>query len=301
MTRAFVVGNIAMDETFRVDDLPGEGTSIHGVRVARDLGGKGANQAIVLARAGIETALIAGIGADGLGEEIRRLITDEPVDSRLVELGSRASDLSMVFTTPSGANTIVTTNACARALEPSDIAARMNDASPGDWIVMQGNLTVETTRAVMESARSRGLNIAFNPSPVDSAFSDLLPMVGALFVNETEAMALTNVSGDASVAALHRLGAGTVVLTRGSLDTLAVIDGQTVSTQTVSVEAVDPTGAGDTFLATAIAFALRERGEVDGRALEAGARAAALTVSRPGTLTSFPSASELETILSGGH
>ncbi|MGB3408119.1 MAG: PfkB family carbohydrate kinase [Jannaschia sp.] len=62
--KVFVVGNIALDQTLAVDRIPFEGESVFGRHVSSDLGGKGTNQAIVLARCGVETVLVAGLGTD---------------------------------------------------------------------------------------------------------------------------------------------------------------------------------------------------------------------------------------------
>ena len=69
--KVFVVGNIAMDQTLAVDRMPIEGESIFGSKISSDLGGKGTNQAIVLARCGIPTILIAAIGTDAQSQQMR--------------------------------------------------------------------------------------------------------------------------------------------------------------------------------------------------------------------------------------
>ncbi len=65
--RVYVTGNITVDETWSIPDIPKKGASIHGVKVSQDIGGKGANQAIILSRCGIETRLIAATGNDSNG------------------------------------------------------------------------------------------------------------------------------------------------------------------------------------------------------------------------------------------
>lgn len=71
--RVYVTGNITVDETRSIPDIPKK-ASIHGVKVSQDIGGKGANRAIILSRCGIETRLIAATGNDSNGAWIRQQI-----------------------------------------------------------------------------------------------------------------------------------------------------------------------------------------------------------------------------------
>ncbi len=107
--RALVIGNVALDETFAVPAMPEAGLSILGHAAARDLGGKGANQAIAMGRAGLRTRLLAAIGQDARAAEIREALASEPIEARLIVRTDTASDASIIFTTPDGENAVVTT------------------------------------------------------------------------------------------------------------------------------------------------------------------------------------------------
>lgn len=291
--RAFVVGNIALDETIRVAELPTPGASILGQEMSRDLGGKGANQAIVMSRAGLDCTLVAAVGADTRAAEIRERLAAEPVRAELVTVSGVASDFSIVLAIEAGENSIVTTNAAASGLPSSKAVACLDDARVGDILVLQGNLSAETTVAVLVEGRRRGLLTVFNPSPLRPFFAGLWPLVNVAFVNRGEAEAL------GGAAFLLSAGVRTVVMTLGS-DGAVLTEGsdeQRVPAQSCPV--IDPTGAGDSFMATAIASAARRGTALDELSLRHAARAAALTVSRPGTVHAFPTNAELEAILSG--
>ena len=75
--RVYVVGNITVDENWAIADIPTKGSSVHGNKVSQDIGGKGANQAILLSRCGIDTTLIAAIGHDVNGQWITKKMRDE--------------------------------------------------------------------------------------------------------------------------------------------------------------------------------------------------------------------------------
>ncbi len=288
--RAFVIGNVALDETIEVADLPAPGASIHGRAALRDLGGKGANQAVVLGRAGVRCVFGAAVGDDLRGDDIRARLLREPLDLRLVVMAGVASDFSIVLRTQSGENANITTTESAGGLPP-DLAIQMLDgAERGDLLVVQGNLSGPTTLAVLERAKAMGLRTALNPSPMGAFMGDVLRLVDMAFVNEGEAQALGG--PDALIAK----GVGQVVLTLGPAGARLYGNG-VVHVPAHTCRVVDTTGAGDCFMATTLASAHLRGTGLDARALGHAARAAAIAVSRPGTAKAFPTVTEMAAIM----
>ncbi len=289
--RAFVIGNVALDETLNVADLPARGASIHGQASQSDLGGKGANQAIVLGRAGLDCLLCAAVGDDARAEVIRSRLAVEPITLDLQPVAAVESDLSIILRTPSGDNAIITTNAAAMGLTAAAACASFAAAAPGDLLVMQGNLSADATLAAFRVARAIGMRTALNPSPLRPFFADLWPLVDMAFLNESEAAALGGTAG------LAAAGVAGIVLTLGpgGAQLITAEGGVTVPARPCVV--VDTTGAGDCFMATALASSARRGVPLDARALRHAAAAAAITVSRPGTGAALPSVAELAVIL----
>lgn len=297
-TRAFVVGNVAVDETISVSTMPEAGASILGREETRDLGGKGANQAVVMARTGLATTLVAAVGEDFRAQTIRDQLAPEPVEARLITLAGRSSDFSIIFTTPDGENAIVTTTDSAGALTFEEATAAISSAEPGDLLVLQGNLSEETTGGLLQEARRRRLVTAFNPSPLRPYFTDFWPHLDIVFLNRGEAESLTGSSDVGAAQALLQAGVRHVALTLGAAGALlANSQGDHVTVPAVPAEAIDTTGAGDTFMAVALASAALRGVKLDPRAIRHAASASALTVSRRGTRSAFPTADELRAIL----
>ena len=289
--RAWVIGNVALDETVAVADLPAPGASIHGRVMACDLGGKGANQAIVLGRAGLICRLGAAVGDDPRAAEIRARLAAEPVGLRLLAIPGAASDFSIVLMAGTGDNAIITTRDAASAISPEAAIAMLAGAEAGDLLVLQGNLSQATTMAVLQHSRALRLRTALNPSPLREFFGDIWPLVDTAFVNEGEAAAL------GGTAALLSAGVARVVLTLGPAGAHLISAEGAAEVPAVPCTVVDTTGAGDCFMATALASTALRGVALDSRALRHGAMAAAITVSRPGTLTALPSSRELAGIL----
>ncbi|WP_281981376.1 ribokinase [Thalassorhabdomicrobium marinisediminis] len=289
--RAFVVGNAALDETLSVEDFPSPGASIFGSNLSRDLGGKGINQAVAIARAGLDCVLVAAVGNDARGREIAERLAREPLDGQLETLAGITTDASMILMTLAGENAIITTREAADALTP-DVACRcLQDATRGDLLVVQGNLREDTTTALLRTARRIGMQTAMNPSPLQSYFSALWPLTDMIFVNEGEAEALGGVE--------HLLDEGieTVVLTLGGAGAALITRAGRQDVPAVPCDVLDTTGAGDCFMATALASAGVRGVAMDARALQHAAHAAAHTVAHTGTVAAFPDAGTFARIL----
>ncbi|WP_416413667.1 PfkB family carbohydrate kinase [Pantoea sp. App145] len=283
----YVCGNITVDEFWQVDHFPAEGESALGNKVHSDVGGKGSNQAMVLSRCGIATTLITATGADSQGEWLRQRASDE----RLTLLPSAAtvtfSDNSVIFTTADGNNAIMTSNAAANSLTPESVSAHLTAAQPGDIFLQQGNLSPQTTLALFQQAKSRGMTTVFNPSPVNPDFAHCWPWVDIAVVNQGEAALLI------PMLPPH----GSLITTLGAAGAQLQRDQQSWQVAAVKAEVIDTTGAGDTFLAVMLASSLLRQTLPDALALRHATAAAAITVSRRGTWGAFPTRSELQVIL----
>ncbi len=162
----------------------------------------------------------------------------------------------------------------------------MADAVAGDILLQQGNFSLDKTRALFQYARSRGMTTVFNPSPVNPDFCHLWPLIDIAVVNESEA------------ELLQPYGVKTLVITRGRRRRPGWSrEGLRQFCPAVPAEALDTTGAGDTFLAVMLASALLRGVAPDALALAHASRAAAITVSRRGTLSAFPGSRELAALL----
>jgi ribokinase len=297
--RAIVLGNVTLDETLAVPALPRPGETLQAVAGTSGLGGKGANQAVLLGRAGIATRLVARIGEDETGITLRRALATEPVADRLIP-SPLLTDRSIILLAPDGENCIVSTAACARAMNAADAALALADARPGDLLLMQGNLDVTVTAAALAAARRAGMVTVLNPAPVDPGFAALWPLLDLVVVNRLEAAELTGAADpETALGHIRAGGAGCAAITLGAAGAIMDAGSAILHVPAAPASVRDTTGAGDTFTAV-LAAALFGRRMAAADALHAAARAAAITVSRPGTLAAFPDADTLRAILGMG-
>ena len=291
--RFWVIGNIAIDERLSVSPWPEPGTSVHAQAGTRDLGGKGANQAIVAARCGADVELIAAIGRDEAGDWASALLMEDGLSTDRLLRTDCPTDRTLVLLHHGGENAVITTTDCADRIAPQAVTRALQGADESDALLLQGNLVLDATRAAFETARQKGMATVFNPSPLRDGFADLLPLIDLLIVNRHEATALSgHEAAETGANALRTAGAGTVVVTLGAEGALAISPSGKVKVAAKLTTAVDTTGAGDTFAGVLVALWAEAR-TIDGAMLEKAASASSISVGRPGTRSAFPSRREL--------
>lgn len=295
--RAFVFGNAAIDEVFRVRALPETGASVLGKVGTIGLGGKGANQAIALSRTGMPTTFLAATGADQYGHAIREALSREPLEAELIERAEIPTDRSVVVTEENGDNIIITTNDCAASISLTECLSVLAIAAPKDAVLLQSNLQFDVTAELCQQARERDLFLVLNPSPFDTRFHELLPFADALFVNETEAFGLTELNDHEAVVSLRNAGATQVVMTLGSEGALLGTEDKVSHIPAVPANSVDVTGAGDCFEGVAVGSGLMRVGHIDEAAIGHASAAAAMTIEKHGAVGAMPSAGKIAELL----
>ena len=288
-----VVGSAMVDVAYQVERLPGPSESVLARARTVDVGGKGLNQAIVARRAGAEVRYCAGLGRDPAAALIRARLEADGLSAAWLVSVPCATDESIVYVANSGENCIVSTDAAAKHLTPADVEDVLTGLSPGDVLLMQGNLSREVTGMCLTRARAAEATTILNPAPIDFDYTGLWPLVDIVILNQIEARMLTGeVEIAAATAVLCRRGVGKVVLTLGSEGAL-VREGQGLPQRVPApaVTAVDTTGAGDV-LAGVVAAGI-DRGLPLLPVVRWAVAAASHKVTRPGTSSGFPTSVEL--------
>lgn len=289
-----VVGNVCVDDTFYVERLPRPGETVNAVATMRGVGGKGANQAVAAARTGAEVVFRAALGADPDAVFVRAALTDELPLNGLVVLDT-PTDRSTILVDRAGENVIVTAAASARAFDPTELSSRLGR---GDYLLMQGNLGTDVTKACLDMARDRGAMTILNPSPLGA--SPALPEANIIIVNAVEAEALSGCPDPVeAVRRLSRGGTASAVVTLGAGGALCLDRGARDAEHITApaVTAVDTSGAGDVF--AGVLSGCLARGLPFPAAVRTGVRAAAIAVTRRGTLAACPSRSEITALIHG--
>ncbi|WP_338022076.1 ribokinase [Allorhizobium sonneratiae] len=292
----FVVGNAAVDETIVVEDFPVAGSSIHGQVIGQDLGGKGLNQAVVIARCGVPTTLVAAIGNDARADIIRDGLADEPLQCVFLST-AYPTDSSIILRDRLGDNANITTTASANCLDAQAVFSALSSATPADVLIIQGNLSSEAARACLERAKSIGMTAVANPSPYREYFASLWSFIDTVFVNESEAKLLSDDGQRFDPDFCWSKGMKAVVRSLGEKGAELHRPATSFFIPAIKVPVQDTTGAGDVFLAASLSSALNRNGMIDDIAIGHGVRAASIAVAREGTFRALPTREELRSVL----
>lgn len=289
--KVFNFGSINIDMVYRVPHLVQPGETLSSRSLETVLGGKGANQSVALARAGIDVRHIGRIGeADQWAADQMKAAG---VDMQAVEQVDGPSGHAIIQVDDKGENSIILHGGANQSFDRSVLEQQLSEAQTGDWLLMQNECN--DIAEAFDIARQRKMSIAFNPAPMTAAVRQLpLEHCDVLIVNETEAADLAETDDpDAALAILaERYPDTRLVLTLGSRGALLQHAGEQVREAAVAVDVVDTTGAGDTFVGYFLAGLMQ--GLVEKDALQRACRAAALSVTVAGATPSIPSLADVD-------
>lgn len=285
--RVVVIGNAGLDLRLAVPRLPQPGETLIGSDGTRAPGGKGLNQAVVATRCGVEVRFCAPLGSDRAeADEVERHLASEGFARLILPRLPHATDFSLLMVLPNGENSIVSTSTCSLALTRAEAAPALEGLRDGDVVLVQGNLSLDTTGFILDSARRQGATSVFNPAPFWPGAEKLVGQASLVIANRVEAGALG--------AALQEARAA--IMTLGGEGCLLIEGGQERPFAAETVAAIDTTGCGDAFCG--VMAAALARGLALDRAIAAAQKAAALTATRPGAFAALPSRAELQELLS---
>lgn len=295
-----------MDLVAIADHIPAVGETVAGHDFQTHHGGKGANQAVAVARLGYPVQLIGRVGSDKFGDELREGLEREGVDVAGVERVDGASGIAVIVVSSQGENCIVVTPGANAALGAEDLEQYVGTIRSASLVLAQLEIPIQTVKRLAEICERVGVDLMLDPAPAQTLPDGMLSMISWLTPNETEAGFFageglqTGRDGDGPVAianALLKTGTRNLLLKMGERGFhLASEDGVSQTQSSYRVSAVDTTAAGDAFNG---AFAV---GLVSGKSpMESAcfaAAAAALSVTRKGAQSSMPTLEEVEELLS---
>ena len=298
-----IIGSINMDLVLRVPRMPMPGETLAGERFMTIPGGKGANQAVACARLaapGIGVAMVACVGDDAFGTQMRDSIVAAGIDdSHVDEIAEEATGIASIMVDAQAQNSIVIAAGANGRLDIDRIERARSVIERASIVLLQLEVPMATVIHAIELAHALGKTVVLNPAPAPASAhalpGELLQKIDYLILNEIEAAMLAGLAcEDIPLLAdrLHALGSRNVVVTLGEKGVYgSFADGQKRHLPARKVDAVDTTAAGDTFIGGFIAALEQGRDQFD--AIAYGQAAAALSVTRAGAQTSIPSRDEV--------
>ncbi len=303
MGKIVVIGSANTDLVVKTDRMPSPGETVLGGRFMMAGGGKGANQAVAASRLGGEVTFVARVGRDLFGEQALAGYRAERMDVRHVTCDEDApSGVALICVDRAAENSIVVAPGANERLSPQDVDRAEPEIAAADFVVLQLEIPLPAVVHAAEVAERHGVPVILNPAPAAAIPDELLRRCYLLTPNRSECAMLTGMpvtdAADVERAADALLARGVrhVVVTLGGEGSLVKGPDCCERVEARRVEAVDTTGAGDTFNG-ALAVALSE-----GRPLREAVRfataASSIAVTRMGAQSSVPMREEVDALLS---
>ena len=303
--RVLVVGSANVDFTVAAPRLPAVGETVTGGTLLVNHGGKGANQAVAARRLGAEVRLVACVGDDSSGRDIRSALAAEGIGVQGVAVTREAATgTALIVVDREGRNQIAVAPGANWRLTLEHVRSRADDFAWAEVVVCQLETALESLAWTLEEARRRGVITILNPAPVRDGLPDIWRLVDYLTPNEGEAGRLTGTDvrdvRDAAAAAraLRARGVGTAIVTLGAEGVLAGTAQGEIHSPALPVSVVDTTAAGDAFNG-ALAVSVGGGDRLDS-ALRFANAAAALACTRRGAQPSLPTRAEVDRLLQAG-
>jgi ribokinase len=300
-----VVGSINLDLVCAGKRIPAPGETLKGDKFQTFHGGKGANQAVAVARLGYPVNMIGKVGDDEFGVRLRRGLGDADVGIRGVSVAKGVSSgVALITVDATGQNSITVVPGANNRLLPRDVEKCLPRIRAAGMILTQLEIPMETVDYLCAIARRFDIPVMLDPAPARPIPRKVLRNVTCLTPNETEICALCGLSpGDltrANVASVAELllsgGPSSVIVKMGKHGAwIAGIEGFRRMIPAFKVRAIDSTAAGDAFNA-GLAVGL-VRGMSLEQAARFGAAVGAVSTTRAGAQTSMPSDREVSRLL----
>lgn len=299
-----VIGSLNMDVVFKAERAPKRGETVLGEEVHFIPGGKGANQAVALARLGAETTLIGAVGSDAFGVELMEALQRDGVNTSSVKrLTSVATGVASILLAE-GDNSIVVVPGANAHCYSEDLDLHEETIAEADLVLLQLEIPLETVEYAITLARKHGKIVMLNPAPAQNLTRDLLSKVDYITPNRSELALLTRMSEESAIPkGIERLleaGVSCCVTTLGEEGVAFMEKG--VRLGKVSghkVPVVDTTGAGDAFNA-GLAYALAQKKTIR-EAVEFAVQVSALAVTKFGAQGGMPTLVEVEEYFGRGE
>ncbi len=299
-----VIGSTNIDVVSYIDKIPAGGETRAAQNFHTAHGGKGANQAVAAAKLGADVLMVTAVGDDMFGKGALENFKRNNMDtSRVNVVEGVATGVATIIVEASGQNRILLYKGANDKLTPELLAQAEDDLKNCGLIVLQLEIPLETVYAAIDFANENKIPILLNPAPAVKELSIEMACKCDFFVpNETELGILTDMpvgsreEVKAAAASLLAKGLKNIIVTLGSKGALWLANDIEEYVPTRKVQAVDSTGAGDSFIGCFVEH-YTESGDILA-SIKRASQYATLSVTKKGTQDSYATADEFEKFFS---
>ena len=298
-SKILVIGSSNTDMVICTGHLPLPGETVIGGTFFMNPGGKGANQAVTVARLGGRVSFICKTGSDIFGHQANQLFNEEGIDTSYVFSDTKnPSGVALITVDTDAENCIVVAPGANAHLTPNDLKRSAEAVEAADIILLQLEIPMQTVEAAAMMAYRLGKKVVLNPAPASKLSAGLLETLYAITPNETEAEAISGIritderTAEEAARKIASMGVCNVIITLGAKGALVFDGAHCEIVPAYTPQAVDTTAAGDVFNG-ALVVALSE-GRTLPEAVRFACKASAISVTRVGAQNSVPYRTEVD-------
>ena len=298
MKNICVIGSLNMDLVVNVDTMPKPGQTIIGSNFKEVPGGKGANQAVAMARLNGNVSMIGKVGEDGFGQTLINSLKNDKVDTTYIQTSKGATGVALITVDKNAQNSIVVSPGANFEVKEDDIDNNIEAIKNSDIVVLQLETPLNTIKYALNKAKELNKYTILNPAPAVKLDDEIIKNVDLLTPNETELEIISGVSieteEDIQKAAQIRIEKGVkeLIVTLGSKGSLYINKEKSMFKKAYKVEAVDTTAAGDSYTG-ALAVALSQDKNIED-AMDFASKVGALSVLKEGAQSSLPTLEDVK-------
>lgn len=296
MKKLAVVGSINIDQTVTAERIPLKGETLPGGDLRYIPGGKGANQAVAMAKLGAQVEMFGCVGDDENGRKMVANLSANGVETGHIKVAAGVPTGIAIITVGENDNTIIVVEGANGLVDRAYIDSVKDVLLSYDMVALQHEIPLDTVHYVVNLCAEHGIPVLLNPAPAAGVPMDIIEKVTYLTPNEHEAVLIFG--KERSTEELLKAYPEKLIITQGSRGvSVGLAGGQVLNVPARKAEVVDTTGAGDTLNGAFCVKVVQGCGIVE--ALEYANAASSLSIGKFGAQSGMPTAEELAKLLEG--
>lgn len=296
MKKLAVVGSINIDQTVTAERIPLKGETLPGGDLRYIPGGKGANQAVAMAKLGAQVEMFGCVGDDENGRKMVANLSANGVETSHIRVAAGVPTGIAIITVGENDNTIIVVEGANGLVDRAYIDSVKDVLLSYDMVALQHEIPLDTVHYVVDLCAEHGIPVLLNPAPAAGVPMDIIEKVTYLTPNEHEAVLIFG--KERSTEELLKAYPEKLIITQGSRGvSVGLAGGQVLNVPARKAEVVDTTGAGDTLNGAFCVKVVQGCGIVE--ALEYANAASSLSIGKFGAQSGMPTAEELAKLLEG--
>lgn len=298
MSQILVVGSINMDLVISLDEIPKIGETVLGKSLEQIPGGKGANQAVAMAKLDKSVSFLGKVGSDPYADILLTSMEKARVNIEAIERAKGPTGIAVINVDKNGNNNIVVIPGSNWQVNAEYLQKHVKAFEVSDIVLFQLEIPIESVKEGLKLAKNLGKTTILNPAPARVLDDETVKNIDILIPNEHELarMAEIEIKDEKSMIKAGRVlldkGIKEIIVTLGSKGVLYINENFNKFYKSFKVDVVDTTAAGDSFIGGFVSSFIEDK-DIE-KAIARGQKTASLAIQKFGAQSSLPTKEQVE-------